>query len=255
MSKPILSSREASTPPSSRFSRLVLAVAYLFLLSPLAIAAAQTPPITTPERYVPPELQVADLNVKAYLDSAEKSAKLGNDGECLTSLQKALELATKQKSLADKGIVEDKLAVYYFTQGKLENAKSQWVNSLSDGMAVPNLVLQADVLVALATLQQVSGHLDQAMNTMNQALDSSRKSKSLYIESRVLGELGRLQLLAGKQADARASIEEALQIDRVNRYGWEAGHLLYMAWVNAAESKVDKAMEFAASARDLAGTT
>jgi len=222
------------------------------LLSPCAIAAPETIPTTAHERYVPPELQAADPNVKAFLDSAEKSAKLGNDGECLTSLQKALELATKQKSLADKGIVEDKLAVYYFIQGKLEDARSQWVNSLSDGMAVSNLVLQADVLVALATLQQASGHLDQAMKTVNQALDLSRKSKSLYLESRVLGELGRLQLLAGKQADARASIEEALQIDRVNRYDWEAGHLLYMAWVSAAESKTDKAIEFATSARDLA---
>jgi len=114
------------------------------------------------------------------------------------------------------------------------------------------MVLQADVLVALATLQQTSGHLDQAMKTVNQALDLSRKSKSLYLESRVLGELSRLQLLAGKQADALASIEEALQIDRVNGYSWEAGHLLYMAWVNAAESKVDKAIEFVTSARDLA---
>jgi CHAT domain-containing protein/ATP/maltotriose-dependent transcriptional regulator MalT len=221
------------------------------LFSPIAIAAAQTAP-TAHQNYVPPELQVADPNVKAYLDSAEKSAKLGNDGESLTSLQKALELATKEKFLADRGIVEDKLAVYYFTQGKLEDAKSQWVNSLSDGMAVSNLVLQADVLVALATLQQTSGHLDQAMKTVSQALDLSRKSKSLYLESRVLGELSRLQLVAGKKADARVSIEEALQIDRINGYSWEAGHLLYMAWVSAAESRIDKAIEFAASARDLA---
>src|ERR1019366_7587090 len=227
MSKQRLSSCEASVRPFS-FCPLALVVVYLFFLSPCATAAPQTSPTTAHQRYVPPELQVADPNVKAYLDSADKSAKLGNDGECLTSLQKALELATKQKSLADKGIVEDGLAVYYFTQGKLEDAKSQWVSSLSDGMAVSNLVLQADVLVALATLQQASGHLDQAIITVNKALDSSRKSKSLYIESRVLGELGRLQLLAGKQADARASIEEALQIDRVNRYEWEAGHVLYM---------------------------
>lgn len=249
MSKQRLSSCEVSVPPY--FFALALVVC-LFSLAPCAIATLETSPATAHQRYVPPELQVADPNVRASLDSAEQLAKLGNDGECLTSLQKALELATKEKSLGDRGIVEDKLAVYYFMQGKLEDAKSQWVNSLSDGMAVSNLVLQADVLVALATLQQVSGHLDQAMNTVNQALDSSRKSKSLYIESRVLGELGRLQLLAGKQADARASIEEALQIDRFNRYDWEADHLLYMAWVSAAESKTDKAIEFATSARDLA---
>ena len=80
----------------------------------------------------------------------------------------------------------------------------------------------------------------------------SRKSKSLYIEARVLGELSRLQLLANKQADARASIEEALQIDRANRYDWEAAHLLGMASVSPAESKADKAIEFSSSARDLA---
>jgi CHAT domain-containing protein len=250
MLKPTLSSREASVPPYS--CPLALVVVYVFLLSSFAIAGAQTSLTAAPQKYVPPELQVADPNVRTYLDSAEKSARLGNDGECLASLQKALELATKQKSLADKGIVEAGLGVYYFARGKLEDAKSQWVNSLSDGVAVSNLVLQADVLVALATLQQGSGHLDQAMKTVNQALDLSRKSKSLYVESRVLGELSRLQLLAGRQADARASIEEALQIDRVNGYSWEAGHLLYMAWVNAAESKVDKAIEFATSARDLA---
>src|ERR1035441_4796608 len=99
MSRQRLSSCEASAPPSS-FCPLALVVVYLFLLSPLAIAAAQAAPAAAPQRYVPPELQVADPNVKAYLDSAENSAKLGNDAECLTSLQKALELATKQRSLA-----------------------------------------------------------------------------------------------------------------------------------------------------------
>ncbi|MGA9414186.1 MAG: hypothetical protein WBV60_05800 [Terriglobales bacterium] len=250
MAKQRLGYREASIPLSG-FRYLVLLFVF-FLLSSFAIAALEASQPATHQKYVPPELQVADPNVKAYLDSAEKAAELGNDGECLTSLQKALELATKRESLADKGIVETRLGVYYFAQGKVEDAKSQWANSLSDGMAVSNLVLQADVLVALAALQQASGHLDQAMNTVKQALDFSRKSKNVYIESRVLGEFGRLQLLAGKQADARASIEEALQIDRVNRYDWEAGHLLYMAWVSAAESKADKAIELATSARDLA---
>jgi tetratricopeptide (TPR) repeat protein len=216
MSKQRLSSCEASAPPSS-FCPLALIVVYLLLLSPSAVAVPQTSPTAAHQGYVPRELQVADPNVKEHLDSAEKSAQLGNYGECLTSLQKALELATKEKSLADRGIVEDKFAVYYFTQGKLEDAKSHWVNSLSDGMAVSNLVLQADVLVALSALQQVSGHLEQGMKTASQALDLARKSRNLYIESRVLGELSRLQLVAGKQADARASIEEALQIDRFER--------------------------------------
>src|SRR5713226_2111198 len=219
----------ASAVPS--IFRLLAFVSCALLFSTSAIAGPQAPP-TPHQAYVPSELQVADPNVKASLDSAEKSAKLGNYGECFTSLQKALELATKQRSVSDRAIVEDKFAVYYFTQGKLEDAKSQWLNSLSDGMAVSNLVLQADVLVALSALQQASGHLDQAMKAAAQALELSRKSKSLYMESRVLGELSRLQLLAGRKADARASIEEALEIDRFNRYEWEPGHLLYLANLN-----------------------
>src|SRR5258708_262737 len=78
--------------------RILALVSYALLFS--AIASPQTPP-TPDQPYVPPELQVADPKVKASLDSAEKSAKLGNYGECLTFLQKALELATKQRSPSD----------------------------------------------------------------------------------------------------------------------------------------------------------
>jgi CHAT domain-containing protein len=236
-------------PSSCEAWPLVLVVLYHLLLSQFAVAAPQT---TAHQDYVPPELLVTDPNVKAALESADKSGKLGQYGECLKFLQKALELATSQKALADRAIVEDKFAVYYFTQGKLEDAKAQWINSLSDGVTVSNLVLQADVLVALSALQQISGHLDQAMKTAQHALDLSRRSKDFYIESRVLGELSRLQLLAGKQADARVSIEEALQIDRFNRYDWEPVHLLYLANLSVAESKTDKALEIGKSARDLA---
>ena len=223
----------------------------ILLFSLSAIGDSQIAP-SLYRTYVPPELQVSDSNIKALLDAAQKSAKLGNYSESLTSLQKALQLAKKQKSLGDRAIVEDWFALYYFTQGRVEDAKVQWLNALSDGMAVSNLVLQADVLVALSALQQVSGHLDQAMKVVHQALDLSQRSKNPYIQSRVLGELGRLQLLAGKQADARASIEEALQIDHANRYDWEPGHLLYLADLTVSESNTDKAIEIGASARDLA---
>jgi CHAT domain-containing protein len=240
-----LTSVETSTRRFNLPLVLVVGVVLIPLLCVLDFASAAN-------NYVPPELQVADSNIKAFLDSAEKSSKLGEYDDCRTFLEKALELATKQRSVADKAIVEDVLGAYYFAQGKLEGAKSQWLNSLSDGVTVSNLVLQADVLVALSGLQQASGHLDEAMKTMNQALGLSRKSKSLFIESRVLGELGRLQTMAGKPNDAQASIEEALEIDRYNRYVWESEHLLYQAYLNVVETKPDKAIEIGASARDLA---
>jgi tetratricopeptide (TPR) repeat protein len=95
----------------------------------------------THHSYVPPELQASDPGVKNLLDSAAQSAKQGHYNEALTSLQKALELATKQRSAADKAVVESSLGVYYFSQGKLEDAKSQWIRALSDGTAASNLVL------------------------------------------------------------------------------------------------------------------
>ena len=223
----------------------------VLLLSPCAVGTSQS--LAEPrQRYVPPEMLVANSELKSLLDAANHSADLGNYEECFATLQRALDFSTRQNSLGDKAIVEDHLAVAYFTQGKINDAKSQWLSSLSDGIAVSNLVLQADVLVALSALSQQEGDLNQSLRLANQALDLARKSKNLYIQSRALGELGHMQLLMGRPVDARASLDEALQMDRLNGYNWEAGHLLYLAWVNASESKLDKAVDLAVTARDLA---
>jgi CHAT domain-containing protein len=141
-------------------------------------------------------------------------------------------------------------------EGELDDAKQQWRNALSDGGTSQNLALQADVLVAMSGFSQVAGNLPEALDLANRASDLARKGKSLYLQARALGELGHLQLAAGKNAEARASIEEALRIDRFNKYDWEAGHLLYLAWVTAAESdsNLDKAIQIALSARTLAIT-
>ena len=201
---------------------------------------------------IPSELQVSDPNIKRILDDVDSSTALGKRADCPPYFARAIDLATRDKSLADRGIVEDKFAAYYFTQGKLDDAKSQWIRSLSDGVAVSNLVLQADDLVALSGLEQASGHPDRAMQLITEASEVARKSKNLYILSRALGELTRVQLLAGKLGNARSSIEEAIQLDDINQYEWKAYHLLVEAWVNAAESNIDKAIELAASARTLA---
>jgi hypothetical protein len=139
---------------------LLLVFFSCLVLTPSVIAIAETASTNAQPRYIPPELQVSDPNVRALLDSAKESADLGNDGEYLSSLQKALEASVQQKSVGDKAIIEANLGSYYFAQGKLEDARSEWVKSLSDGIAVSNLVLQADVLVALSSLQQGSSHLD-----------------------------------------------------------------------------------------------
>jgi len=206
------------------------------------------------KRYVPDEFQVSDSEVKALIDSATESAAHGNYSERTQSLQKALARCEEKKFIADKAIVEDLLGIASASDGKVEEARRQWANALSDGITSQNLVLQADVLVGLSVLSQGIGNLAEALDLANRALETARKSKSLYLQSRALGELGRLQLALGKKADSTASVEEALRIDRLNKYEWEAGHLLYLAWITAAEpdSNPDKALDIATSARKLA---
>ena len=155
-------SRNSFKPNRKHFAFLVLTSLICCLFSSSrAIVASPSP--DTPRAYIPTEMQVIDPSVKALMDSADTSTKLGKYRECPALFQQAIELATRQKSAGDRAIVEDKFAVYYFSQGNLEGAKSQWLVSLSDGAAVSNLVLQADVLVALSALQQAGGHIDQAM--------------------------------------------------------------------------------------------
>jgi len=232
--------------------RLVLAFVSLLmaLASPLSLSG-QTE--KAPQDSVPPELQASDPDVKAYIDSAEKLQQDGNYADGFQQLQKALDLCTQKGLLADKALLEAKLAVAYFVQGKLEDANQQFLNSFADSTKTGNLVLQADTLIALTALAQASGKMDEALGLATRALDLARKSKNFWIQSRCLGELGRLQLVVGKLTEARTSLEEALRIDRLNQYDWEASHLLYLAWITVGEkSTLDQAIQLASSARELA---
>jgi CHAT domain-containing protein len=207
-----------------------------------------------PQDYVPPELQAFDPEVKAYLDSAEKSDQEGNYAESFQQLQKALDLCTRKGLVADRALTEAKLGVALFVQGKLDDAKQQWVRSLSDSVSTSNLVLQADVLVAISIMAEAAtGNLKEALDLSTRALDLARQSKNLFMQSRCLGELGRLQLTLGKREEARASVDEALRIDRLNRYKWEARHQLYLAWVTSPDnSNLDQAITLVRLARELA---
>lgn len=204
--------------------------------------------------YTPPEFRPSDSGIQALLDSAFKAAQDGDFAKQIELLQNALARCANKGLVSDKAIVEDNLAAAYFAQGKLEDAKKQWVNAISDGVDSSNLVLQADVLVAMSALAQAPGHLSEAVDLATRAIDLARTGKSFYVQARALGELGRLQLVLGKTAEARASIEEALRIDRLNHYDWEPRHQLYLAWVTTAESdsNLGRAIEIATSARDLA---
>src|SRR5438093_1150776 len=113
-----------------RASRLVLAdvLAVCALLFLLSFWGFSQEPISTP-RYIPPELQVSDPTVKGLLDEATKKTSDGDFTGSFGALQKALELARNHPSAGDKAIIEDLMGVYYFSQGRIEDAKTQWFNS------------------------------------------------------------------------------------------------------------------------------
>ena len=232
----------------ARFGMLLRLICLLFAItSNWGFGQETSPP------YAPPEMQAADPEVKKCLNSADKSGQEGNYPELLRQLLKAFDLSTKKGIVADKALIEARLGQVYAIQGKLEDSKQQWSNAFSDSLTTGNLVLQAEALVALSSMEQATGNLSEALDFVSKAVDLARKSKNLWMQSRCLGELGSLQISMGKSAEARASVEEALRIDRLNGYTWEATHLFYLAQVFAVDpSQSDQAIQLANSARELA---
>jgi CHAT domain-containing protein/tetratricopeptide (TPR) repeat protein len=205
------------------------------------------------QNYVPSEMQVADPEVKTYLDTADTQEKNGEYEQAFLQLQKALELCVKKDLRTDKALLEDKIGATYALRGDFEHAKESFLSAYSDASGTEDLVLQADTLIGLSSIAGSYQRMDEALDLATRALEFARRSKNLWIQSRCLGELGRLQLNLGKTSDARVSVEEALHIDHLNKYRWESEHLLYLAWITFVENRdVDQAIQLATSARALA---
>jgi len=67
------------------------------------------------------------------------------------------------------------------------------------------------------------------MDLIHQALSLSERSGNLYGKARALGELGKAELQSGKNDEAGTLIGQALDIDKLNGYKFEALHLFYKA--------------------------
>ena len=83
------------------------------------------------------------------------------------------------------------------------------------------------------------------MDLISKALSISEHEGSLYEKSHALGELGIMMLMQGKMDEAARTIDEALRIDRLNGYGFEAIHLVYRATYLGLAGKFDEAMDSA----------
>ena len=188
-------------------------------------ARSQQPPVA--RRYIPPELQASDQEIRKLLMAAESKSEAGENESALADSRAALELAEKKGLVGDRAIAEESVASGYFASGRLDESFKLYQASLQDAIDSSNLVLQADALVALSALPQLQGNLPGALEFLGKAQDRANESKNLYIRARVLGELGRLQIASGQIEQGRKSIEEALNIDRLNDYYFEPLHLVY----------------------------
>lgn len=113
-------------------------------------------------------------------------------------------------------------------------------------------MLQADILVVLASEAQLKGNTEQAADLVARALDLAEKNGSLYEKARSLGELGKLTLAMGKTDDGARLIDEALQIDKLNDYRFEAIHLVYRGTYLGLAGKIDAALDSLLQARTKA---
>jgi hypothetical protein len=101
----------------------------------------------------------------------------------------------------------------------------------------------ADILIALASEARLIGNIRPAIEPISRALSISEKNASLYEKPHALGELGKRKLLQGKTGEGARSIDEALQMDKLNGYSFEAIHLVYRVTYLGLAGKVDQAMD------------
>ena len=242
----------AQEPGPRHLLRLaILNCAYLCLVFCLTAYSQEAP---VPKPYVPPELQAGDQDVRSLLTSAKSKAEAGEYESAFADSKSALELAEKKGLLGDRAIAEAYVAQGYFASAKLDDSFKYYRASLQHALETSNLVLQADVLVALSALPQLRDNLPEALELLAKATDRANQSKNLYVKARALGELGRLQLASGQIEQGRQSVEDALNIDRVNSYPFEPLHLVYSAYavLSPPEPDFPKAITLLESARDLA---
>src|SRR5437870_9776128 len=198
---------------------------------------------------VPSELTPADPEIRDLLRGEFDSCKtLDPDGRA-QRLQKAFELAERRGLVGDKAVIETLIASTFVLQGDLNHGFTLLRQGLQDAIDARREVLQADILISLAAEAQMKGDTQEAVNLVTRSLSLSGRNGNLYGRARGLGELTRLRLLLGKYDDAKSSLDEALNIDRLNGYKFEALHLVYRADYLGLVGQEEQAIETMANAR------
>ena len=223
----------------SSFKTQVLWLA--FFCFPSTVVSQSAPPI--------PELTATDPAIRALLNAPNASCRATNLDNLIENLNKAVNILGSRGLTGDRALVEAALGSALTGQGRLELASAAFQKALEDARVAKNEVLQADILVALASEAQVKGNIGESIELVSRALGISERTGSLYEKAHALGELGRLNLLAGRIADAGNLIDEALKIDKLNGYSFEAMHLVYQGYYLGAIGKESEATQAMAGAR------
>lgn len=201
---------------------------------------------------IPVELTATDPEIRALLNDENISCKSLNPNETVERIQKALEIADKRGLVRDRALVETVLGSALIGEGKFDLAFLAFQKALQDSMDIKNEVLEADILLSLASEAQIKGNNQKAVDLVSRALTIAERNANLYEKARALGELGRLKLLLGKTSEAAISIDEALNIDRLNGYKFEAMHLVYRSYYLGLTGNDEKAIASLSEARTKA---
>jgi CHAT domain-containing protein len=218
----------------------------LLLLCPALFGQAQT---STSDSSQPAELSPFDPEIRALLNVDTGSCKAADPDAWTEKVRKALQIADSRGLVGDRAVLEAAMASALLSQGKLEEAFALFQKALLDSTDAKREALEADILVSVSSEAQMRGNTQQAVALVSRALSLSERTGNLYGKARALGELGRLNLVLGKNAEAADSINEALNIDRLNGYRFEALHLVYKGYYLGLIGQDDEAIESLAQAR------
>lgn len=185
---------------------------------------------------IPVELRASDPEIKALIDTAADKWDLGDLEGALQVARKAWDLCQSRNLESDLPIAGLELSALSISKGDIDVARDLLNKSLEAAAERSNVVLEAQILVSLAGLREMSGDRKGALETNTRALHKAQTGKSLYVQSRAFGEIGRMWLAAGVIKDARTSLSAALDIDKANHYSLEALHRVYWIYSLLAES-------------------
>jgi hypothetical protein len=160
-------------PPSSVCASICLAAVFS-LLSPVVATAQEKPKY---DQNKPVELLAVDPEIRGLLDEPRTSCDQININDTIAKIQKTLKIADDRGLIRDRALVEASLASAQIGQSEIELAFATFQKALQDAIDSKNGVLEADILISLASESQLKGNIPQAtdlISKMNFATASSR---------------------------------------------------------------------------------